>query len=190
MRQWWRHWVLRICAKRSSTAISRPGAAARKNLAASLRPKSANGSSSQPRSASKRNNCVKLILAHATLIDCVKPEPVADASVLIEDGRIQQILGGGALPAESQDVQVIDLKGAYLLPGLWDVHIHPHPDYLWTTEVPLTEQMTLFGYELMAAMTESGITGLRCAGAHHYMDVAWKRAFDSGQYVGPRLFAC
>src|SRR5207253_8374810 len=27
------------------------------------------------------------------------------------------------------------------------------------------------------------------AGAHHFMDVAWKRAFDSGQHVGPRLFA-
>src|SRR5882672_8070697 len=26
-------------------------------------------------------------------------------------------------------------------------------------------------------------------GAHHFMDVAWKRAFDSGQHVGPRLFA-
>jgi imidazolonepropionase-like amidohydrolase len=30
---------------------------------------------------------------------------------------------------------------------------------------------------------------MRCAGAHHFMDVAWKRAFDSGQHVGPRLFA-
>ena len=133
---------------------------------------------------------MKLILAHATLIDCVKPEPVADASVLIEGGRIRQILRGGVPQAEAQDVQVIDLKGAYLLPGLWDVHIHPHPDYQWFTEVPLAEQMTLFGHELTAAMTESGITGLRCAGAHHYMDVAWKRAFDSGQFVGPRLFAC
>ena len=42
---------------------------------------------------------------------------------------------------------------------------------------------------LVAALTESGIVGLRCAGAHHFMDVAWKRAFDSGQHVGPRLFA-
>ena len=55
--------------------------------------------------------------------------------------------------------------------------------------MPLADQVTLFGHRLMAALTESGITGLRCAGAHHYMDVAWKRAFDSGQYVGPRLFA-
>jgi len=82
---------------------------------------------------------------------------------------------------------VIDLRGAYLLPGLWDVHIHP--DYLSLADMPLPDQVTLFGHKLMSALTESGITGFRCAGAHHYMDVAWKRAFDSGQFVGPRLFA-
>ena len=83
---------------------------------------------------------------------------------------------------------VIDLKGAYLLPGLWDVHIHP--DYLSLADMPLADQVALFGHRLMAALTESGIVGLRCAGAHHYMDVAWKRAFDSGQHVGPRVYAC
>jgi imidazolonepropionase-like amidohydrolase len=42
----------------------------------------------------------------------------------------------------------------------------------------------------MAAFTDSGVIGFRSAGVHHFMDVAWKRAFDSGQYVGPRLYAC
>ena len=73
------------------------------------------------------------------------------------------------------------------MPGLWDVIIHP--DYLSLDEMPLADQVTLFGHRLAAALTESGIVGLRCAGAHHFMDVAWKRAFDSGQHVGPRLFA-
>ena len=73
------------------------------------------------------------------------------------------------------------------MPGLCDVHIHP--DYLSLDEMPLADQVTLFGHRLAAALTESGIVGLRCAGAHHFMDVAWKRAFDSGQHVGPRLFA-
>jgi imidazolonepropionase-like amidohydrolase len=54
-------------------------------------------------------------------------------------------------------------------------------------EMPLVDQVTC--HRLAAALTESGIPGLRCAGAHHFMDVAWKRAFDSGQHVGPRLFA-
>ncbi len=129
---------------------------------------------------------MKTILTHATLIDCVHPVPVNDISVVIENGRIHEIIKG-APPADAGDAVIIDLASAYLLPGLWDVHIHP--DYLSLNDMPLAEQVTLFGHKLMAALTESGITGLRCAGSHSYMDVAWKRAFDSGQHVGPRLFA-
>src|SRR5262249_12646039 len=40
-----------------------------------------------------------------------------------------------------------------------------------------------------AAWAAASVRGLGCAGAAHFMDVAWKRAFDSGQYVGPRLLA-
>ena len=43
--------------------------------------------------------------------------------------------------------QVVDLKGAWLMPGLWDVHIHP--DYFPSlADMPLTEQTTLFGHKL------------------------------------------
>ena len=129
---------------------------------------------------------MRTLLTNATLIDCVQPKAVAGAAVLIENGRIREIRVDGSAPAAGGDTE-IDLQGAYLMPGLWDVHIHP--DYYLPAEMPLADQVTLFGHRMMAALTESGITGLRCAGAHHYMDVAWKRAFDSGQYVGPRLFA-
>lgn len=127
------------------------------------------------------------ILSNVMLIDCVQPAPVEGASVVIENGRIAEVLAGGKKPAVD-GATVIDLGGAYLLPGLWDVHVHP--DYLTLAEMPLADQVTLFGHRLMSALTESGIVGLRCAGTHSFMDVAWKRAFDSGQYIGPRLYAC
>ena len=129
---------------------------------------------------------MRTLLTNATLIDCVQPKAVGGAAVLIENGRIREIRTDGRAP-EAGGVRSIDLRGAYLMPGLWDVHIHP--DYYSVTDMPLADQVTLFGHRMMAALTESGITGLRCAGTHSYMDVAWKRAFDSGQYVGPRLFA-
>lgn len=129
---------------------------------------------------------MRTLLTNATLIDCVQPTAVEGAAVLIENGRIAEIRTDGSAPAAGGG-PVIDLGGAWLMPGLWDVHVHP--DYYLPHEMPLADQVTLFGHRLMAALTESGITGLRSAGAHHYMDVAWKRAFDSGQYVGPRLFA-
>jgi len=128
---------------------------------------------------------MRTIITNATLIDCVDPKPSPNTTVVVDDGRITDIIRGKSTLQGSGEV--IDLKGAYLMPGLWDVHVHP--DYFSPTDMPLTEQMTLFGHRLMSALTESGIIGFRCAGAHHYMDVAWKRAFDSGQYVGPRLYA-
>src|SRR6267142_983561 len=129
---------------------------------------------------------MKTVLSHANLIDCVEPKVRPDCAVLIEDGRIRAILPSGEA-GSAGDAQMIDLKGGFLMPGLWDVHIHP--DYLSLDEMRLAEQVTLFGHRLAAALTESGIVGMRCAGTHSFMDVAWKRAFDSGQHVGPRLFA-
>lgn len=130
---------------------------------------------------------MRTLLTNATLIDCVDATPKPRAAVAIGgDGRIASIHHDGRLPA-ADGAHVIDLKGAYLMPGLWDVHIHP--DYLTLAEAPLADQVALFGHRLMSALTESGIVGFRCAGTHSFMDVAWKRAFDSGQYVGPRLYA-
>jgi len=128
------------------------------------------------------------ILANATLIDCIGQEPVPGTTVVIRDGRIAEIVPRAAATSKPAAGDVsIDLQGAYLLPGLWDVHIHP--DYHSLADMPLPEQVALFGHRLRTALTESGMVGFRCAGAHHYMDVAWRRAFEAGHYVGPRLFA-
>jgi imidazolonepropionase-like amidohydrolase len=129
---------------------------------------------------------MRRVLTDATLIDCVSPRPTPGASVVIEDGRIAEVLDASRSP-DTRHADVIDLRGAYLLPGLWDVHIHP--DYLAGSGASIAEQTAIFGHRLMEAMTESGVVGVRCAGAAHFMDVAWKRAFDSGRYVGPRVFA-
>jgi imidazolonepropionase-like amidohydrolase len=129
----------------------------------------------------------RTILANATLIDCVSPEPRANVSIAVERGRIARISPSSEARAKD-DADVIDLRGAYVMPGLWDVHVHP--DYLSLRDAPLADQVALFGHRLMSALTESGIVGFRCAGTHSYMDVAWKRAFDSGLFVGPRLYAC
>src|SRR5689334_25374636 len=119
---------------------------------------------------------MRTLLTNASLIDCVNPAPVPNASVVIDDGRISQILTAGQPVPKGDAVDtVVDVRGAYLLPGLWDVHIHP--DYFPSlADMPIADQVALFGHKMNQALVESGIVGLRCAGAHHYMDVAWKRA--------------
>ena len=129
---------------------------------------------------------MRLVLTNCNLIDCVNPVPVSEASVIVEEGRIAEILDGRGSP-DTREARVIDLEGAYLLPGLWDIHIHP--EYPTPPGMTVAEQTTRFGQNLMQGLTEAGIVGVRTGGAAHYMDVAWRRAFESGQAVGPRVFA-
>ena len=130
---------------------------------------------------------MSLVLTNATLIDCVDPNPVPEASVAIEDGRIAEITDGSRSPASGKG-HVIDLNGAYLLPGLWDVHIHPA--YATDPNITVARQTTQFGQNLMRGLTEGGVVGARSGGAGHFMDVAWRDTFGSGELDGPRVFAC
>src|SRR5262245_13018570 len=108
-----------------------------------------------------QGNDMRTIIANATLIDCVQPIARERSSTVSEKGRITAISPDGRNP-EQGDAQVMDVNGAYVMPGLWDVHIHP--DYLSLAEMPLADQVALFGHRMMSALTESGIIGLRCAG--------------------------
>ena len=130
---------------------------------------------------------MRLVLTNASLIDCVNPEPEPRSSVVVEDGRIVQI-STGAVPVDSSGSQVVDLEGAYLLPGLWDVHIHP--EYVTHPVLTVALQTARFGQELSEGLTEAGVTSVRCGGASHFMDVAWRDTFAAGHIPGPRVFAC
>ena len=130
---------------------------------------------------------MRLILANCNVIDCVHPDTKSRATVVIENGRIVEIRDGGPT-SSTKDDQVVDLAGSYLLPGLWDVHIHPeHPNPAGTTVAQLT---AAFGQNLQRGMIEAGVTAVRSGGAGHFMDVAWRRAFEGAGPAGPRVFAC
>ena len=130
---------------------------------------------------------MRLILTNCNVIDCVNPDPKTQATVVIEDGRILEVRDSGPPPGMSGD-RLIDLDGAYLLPGLWDVHIHPeHPNPAGTTVAQLT---AAFGQNLQRGLIEAGVTAVRSGGAGHFMDVAWRRAFEGPGPAGPRVFAC
>ena len=128
-----------------------------------------------------------LILTNTNLIDCVSPSPIPGASVIIEGQRITQVLLDQP-PVINAGDRVVDLDGAYLLPGLWDVHIHP--EYLHVRGGTVAEHTVRFGQDLMQGLTEAGVVGVRTGGAAHFMDVAWRNSFESGPLAGPRILAC
>ncbi len=125
-----------------------------------------------------------VVLANAHVIDCVRPG-VRAASVTVEDGRIVDVAdGGGTVPAGAR---VIDVAGGYLLPGLWDVHVHLEwPRVPAATAAELTVQ---YAANAAQGLLESGVTAIRTAGTPHFIDVALKHAYAAGRLVGPRIFA-
>jgi imidazolonepropionase-like amidohydrolase len=136
---------------------------------------------------SKRLPMARLVVTNANLIDAVTPGVRAGCSVTVEDERIVEVLDGRRSPT-THGAEVIDLRGAYLLPGLWDAHVHLEWPRIAQAGVPeLTAQYLA---NAQRALLEAGVTGMRMAGAPHFIDVALKRAFDSGQHVGPRLYTC
>lgn len=129
----------------------------------------------------------RIVLTNATLFDAVRPGLVTGASVSLDGERIVEVLEGRSAPSTT-GVRVIDLRGAYLLPGLWDAHVHLEWPRVPQAGVPeLTAQYLA---NAQRALVEGGVTGMRMAGTPHFIDVALRRAFDSGQHVGPRLVTC
>ena len=133
---------------------------------------------------------MQTILTNCTVIDGTGQAPKDGMSVVIEGDTITGLSTG---PADAAGARVLDLEGGYLLPGLWEVHAHlgdliPDPHNLLETEA-IGDYTIRAGRNAMDAL-HAGITGIRVVGESSFVDVAWKRAFEAGVMVGPRLFVC
>jgi len=113
------------------------------------------------------------LLADVTLVDIDKGTLTNDQSVLIRDGMIAEV-GPGIAPSE--DAEVVDGAGGYMIPGLWDSHVH----IFSTPEEPETA---------LPLYLLHGVTGIRDMGA--LWPIAEQQALQSrieaGDVLGPRL---
>jgi imidazolonepropionase-like amidohydrolase len=136
---------------------------------------------------------VKTILTNCTVVDCTGKPPMKDMTVVIEGDKIAGLKPGVYQQAAGEGERVFDLKGGCVLPGLWNVHVHlgdllPDPKHLMASESAIDYAIRA-GRNAMDAL-RAGVTGNRVVGEDAFVDVAWKRAFDAGVFVGPRLFVC
>ena len=68
-----------------------------------------------------------LLIKGATIIDGVSDAPLRDRSLLIEGNTIREVLPADA--AAPAGAQVLDLSGKFIIPGLFDSHVH-REDYM------------------------------------------------------------
>jgi imidazolonepropionase-like amidohydrolase len=130
---------------------------------------------------------VSLLLKGCHVIDATFPEVRRDQHVLVEDDTIRHVRGGHPPAAD----QTLDLNGAYVLPGLWDVHTHLRTTTWTGPSLPLDAPEAIYSYGWCAMQAlQVGVTAMRVVGIPYWADVAWRESFNRGEYLGPRLFCC
>ena len=130
-----------------------------------------------------------LIIKGANLLDVMTGELIKDHVVLVNDGRIARIS-----PTRSADlpagVDVIDLQGHTLLPGLIDMHVHltSGGGYHGYESLKLTdERRAILGVVHAETTLMAGFTTVRNVGAGSFGDVALRDAINDGDIPGPRM---
>ncbi len=127
------------------------------------------------------------VFTNAFLIDCTGADPVEGAAIVVEDDRIRDVVPGGKVGPLPGPVTTLDLKGATLMPGLTDAHVH-----ILAVEGNITDQHRYLPPSLLAAKAlrraeeclMQGFTTVRDAGG---ADFGFREAINEGLYPGPRL---
>lgn len=110
-------------------------------------------------------------VTHVSVVDVERGRTFPDHTILVRDGRIVEVGPSRGVPIP-RDARVIEGRGRYVVPGLWDMHVH--------TVGGSSERM-------LPVYVAYGVTGVRDMGSD--LDVL-RRERDRirrGESVGPRI---
>jgi hypothetical protein len=120
-----------------------------------------------------------LAFTHVTVIDATGRPALPEQTVLVKGDRIVAIEKFGKLKLPG-GAKVIDAKGKYMIPGLWDMHVHARgtPALLSDNEAWLTLYIA------------NGITGVREMGGDYVETVfRWRAETAKDERLGPRILS-
>jgi hypothetical protein len=126
---------------------------------------------------------VAIALSDVTVVDLVTGELLQQMTVLIRGNRIASV-GPASRPPEVDSVIQIDASGKFLIPGLWDMHVHLFSN----VDRPGTDNADRYFPMFIA----NGVTGVR----DMWTDLEdlqvvrrWREETASGMLIGPRIVA-
>lgn len=120
-----------------------------------------------------------LAITHAAVIDPATGSLRTDQTVVIAAGRIQQVVPSANYQPE-KGAKLLEARGKYLIPGLWDMHVHIagiSADPNWSKNV------------ILPLLIAQGITGVRDMGGDLSVLRSWKQDIEAGKLIGPHIFA-
>ncbi|SRR5712692_4725856 len=118
-----------------------------------------------------------LVVQNATVVDVLKGTLRPDQTVVIEGNRIAFVglRKNAKIPRGAAE---IDGRGLFLIPGLWDMHVHlEFGDWF-----PGAKEITL------PLFIANGVTGVRDMGSELETLQAWRKEIGAGKVTGPRIF--
>jgi imidazolonepropionase-like amidohydrolase len=117
-----------------------------------------------------------LAITHVTVIDATGAPPQPDMTVIVKDGRIVE-LGKSSAVKDPAAATTVDGAGKYLIPGLWDMHVHT----VFGDWLPRNEKIAL------PLFVANGVTGVRDMGGDLDVLKVWRASIKAGRLLGPRM---
>ena len=124
-----------------------------------------------------------LALSHVNIIDVVTGSTQRDMTIVVTGSRIVSIQPTNRTRIPSS-ANVFDASGKYLIPGLWDMHVHAF-SFPESTIALGRRAVEVYFPQFLAA----GVTGIRDMGGWVDTVMEVRRRVQSHEVLGPRIIA-
>jgi imidazolonepropionase-like amidohydrolase len=117
-----------------------------------------------------------MVITHATIINPGRSSVQANRTVVITGDHITSISEAEKFQSP-KNARVIDATGQYLIPGLWDMHVHS----AFGDWFPGGRDI------ILPLFIANGVIGVRDMGGDTPILLEWRKEIADGQIIGPRM---
>ena len=117
-----------------------------------------------------------ITIVNVSVIDTVGGRLLQHRNVTVRNGAIEDIRDV-MLPKIAKHALEVNGTGKYLIPGLWDMHVH----MVFGDWFPHSKEITL------PLFVANGITGVRDMGGELEVLQQWRKDISAGTLLGPRI---
>jgi hypothetical protein len=117
-----------------------------------------------------------IVITHATVINPGTSSVQANRTVVISGDHITSV-SDAAQFQPPKNARVINATGQYLIPGLWDMHVHS----AFGDWFPGGRDI------ILPLFVANGVTGVRDMGGDVPVLLEWRKEIKDGAIIGPRM---
>jgi imidazolonepropionase-like amidohydrolase len=118
-----------------------------------------------------------LVITNINVVDVRAGKILPDQTVILDKNKIASV-GPSKSAKYSRRAATVNGKGLFLMPGLWDMHVHlDFGDWF-----PGSRELVL------PMLIANGVTGVRDMGSELDVVQNWRNEIEAGRLLGPRIY--